>query len=329
MPYQLQILSREQIDPARWDAFVDASPEGGLFSLYGYLSALNEHWQAAIVKDQKDQWMAIMPYATVRKWRYRMVAQPAFSQFWGPCFVPLDSLSTYKQYSRKRDWGQLLVQAWQEAHLVLQNCHPYFDCPMPFYEAGYEIHTRYTYVLDLGQEEEKIWMGLEPSLRRRIRRVEERGWSLVKLDHIDPLLDLYAAQKNQGHDILGVAQNAEQRLKKLTQYLQQNQFGQLWALQDEAQEVQAAAVIAHYKEKAFYLWGTYHPQKAPAGAMAWLIWQQIIRARSAGCSIFDFEGSMVPDIARFFRRFGARPIPYLQLYKNALPLLVRWIREYR
>ena len=329
MSYQLQILPKAEIEPARWDAFIEASPEGGLFSLYGYLSALNEHWQAAVVTDKKDRWMAVMPFTEVRKWRYRMVAQPAFSQFWGPCFVPLGSLSVYKQYSRKREWGQLLVQAWQEAHLVLQNCHPHFDFPMPFYESGYEIRTRYTYVLDLHQEQENIWMGLEPSLRRRIRRVDEQEWKLVKLDSIEPLLELYAAQKNQGNDILGVAHNAEQRLEKLTQYLQQNHLGALWGLQNQAKETLAAAAFARYKEKTLYLWGTYHPQQAPAGAMAWLLWQQVLTARAAGCAIFDFEGSMIPDIARFFRRFGARPIPYLQLYKNALPLLVRWIREYR
>jgi lipid II:glycine glycyltransferase (peptidoglycan interpeptide bridge formation enzyme) len=57
--------------------------------------------------------------------------------------------------------------------------------------------------------------------------------------------------------------------------------------------------------------------------MAWLLWQAMLFARDRGCGIFDFEGSMVPGVARFYRNFGARPVSYPGLIRYRWPRLFR------
>ena len=41
----------------------------------------------------------------------------------------------------------------------------------------------------------------------------------------------------------------------------------------------------------------------------------------------DFEGSMIPGVARFYAGFGANPETYFQLKFNRLPLPLRWIKR--
>jgi hypothetical protein len=41
----------------------------------------------------------------------------------------------------------------------------------------------------------------------------------------------------------------------------------------------------------------------------------------------SFEGAVNPSLARFYRGFGAREVVYLQIRKNRLPLLFRWLKK--
>jgi len=34
------------------------------------------------------------------------------------------------------------------------------------------------------------------------------------------------------------------------------------------------------------------------------------------CGVFDFEGSMIEPVERFFRSFGAQRVPYFGITKN-------------
>lgn len=43
--------------------------------------------------------------------------------------------------------------------------------------------------------------------------------------------------------------------------------------------------------------------------------------------ILDFEGSMIPGVARFFEGFGAAPETYFQLKFNRLPLPLKWLKS--
>ena len=43
--------------------------------------------------------------------------------------------------------------------------------------------------------------------------------------------------------------------------------------------------------------------------------------------IFDFEGSNLPGVARLYKGFGSKENVYLQIRKNNLPKLVRWLKR--
>ena len=52
--------------------------------------------------------------------------------------------------------------------------------------------------------------------------------------------------------------------------------------------------------------------------MTLVLWDAIHEAKNRGSKIFDFEGSMIPTIAEFFRSFGAVQTPYLKVWKNLI-----------
>ncbi|MFZ0035415.1 MAG: GNAT family N-acetyltransferase, partial [Sedimentisphaerales bacterium] len=74
------------------------------------------------------------------------------------------------------------------------------------------------------------------------------------------------------------------------------------------------------KETAYYLLGGYDYEKKHHGAGALATWEAIKYAQQLGLKYFDFEGSMVPQIERYFRGFGGQLTPYYRVNKAKLPL---------
>ncbi len=60
------------------------------------------------------------------------------------------------------------------------------------------------------------------------------------------------------------------------------------------------------------------------GAMYFMI-DHIFKKYANTATIFDFGGSNVESIANFNKNFGAKDCVYLQVKKNSLPVIVKWI----
>jgi len=92
--------------------------------------------------------------------------------------------------------------------------------------------------------------------------------------------------------------------------------------EDSKGRVHAALYIVTDAASAYYLFGGADPQFRSSGAQNFLLWEAIRFASSRGIR-FDFEGSMIEPIERVFRAFGARQVPYLQVYgARLLPRLL-------
>jgi hypothetical protein len=68
-------------------------------------------------------------------------------------------------------------------------------------------------------------------------------------------------------------------------------------------------------QSCYYLFGAALPAHKNSGAMSLLMWEGIQLAAAKGLS-FNFEGSMVESVERFFRSFGARQQPYLSVERH-------------
>ncbi len=63
-----------------------------------------------------------------------------------------------------------------------------------------------------------------------------------------------------------------------------------------------------------------------SGAMP-LIIDHFIKLHALTDTVLDFEGSNNPNLARFYKGFGAEEKTYLQIKKNLLPAPLKWIKK--
>ena len=185
---------------------------------------------------------------------------------------------------------------------------------LPFFWAGYRIEVRYTYRLDTLGIEERLWDGLRGNIRREIRKARKRVEIRDDLG-LDRFHSVWAKTfTRQGLE----PPHSLAQLDRLDAACASRGARAMLSAQDEADRVHAVAYVVWDEHAAWYLLGGGDPALRTSGAGSMLMWEAIMRARSV-TDIFDFEGSMLKPVERFFRAFGSRQAPYLRVSRASLP----------
>ncbi len=321
------ILPGKEINPVEWDTFIDASPQGSIFALHGYASCVAPDWEAMIIYKDR-QWYAVMPFLKKIKWKWKASTLPAFVQYWGMCYGSWYPDQMYKQLSEKKKCLQIALQHFSSFHLFDHRFSTQFNYPLPFHWDNYQLRNKYTYQLALHPDINALYKGLGGKLRNELKKAEKAQIQIIEAEHTTSFLHLFQLQEQSGKTPLGNQVGQHLRLKHLSEWLIENDLGKVMVAIDRDGQTLAGALLIRYKGHTIYLAGAYDPKFHQTGAMSWLLWQSIISAKHMGDKIFDFEGSMIESIEAFYRRFGAYPVNYLEIRRNRLPLLIRWIREY-
>lgn len=301
------------------------SPQGGVFHLHGYASIIAPGWEALIVKE-KEQWVAVLPFLPNNKFGFRRSLQPRFSQYWGVCFLP-DAKTSYEALSSKKAILDQLIPEVSSIQHIIWHFSPAFDYPLPFFWNKFRLENRYTYQIALSASKEEIQASMASTIRRYIRK----GASLRVKESSDPdiLIQLFRSQQQNGHEIIGSNDKDWATVSELIRYLTSSGNGRMYVVETSDGTVAAAGLFARFGNTGTYLFGTYAPTLDNRSAMPMMMWHAICAEQAAGMEVFDFEGSMIPGVERFFRRMGGHPVSYLKVERNELPYLLRWINELR
>jgi hypothetical protein len=77
----------------------------------------------------------------------------------------------------------------------------------------------------------------------------------------------------------------------------------------------AGIYVVWDEQSAYYLMGGGDPELRSSGATSLCMWEAI-KFVSTKTKSFDFEGSMIERVERFFRAFGAIQTPYFSITKT-------------
>jgi len=305
------LVKRDEIDEDKWNRFVESSPQGYIYHYTWYLDAVFEDWQAVIIKNN-EQWHAVMPLTVKKKWGVRYALQPIFTQFLGVLYRPQES-KLEKQLADKKDWTEAIIHEIPKLKVFHYNFSPNFDYPLPFYWQKYTLHTRYNYILDLNTSMEHLHQNLNSKMRQTIKKGIENELIISQESDIN-LIGSHVDKSFLNEKMYAV-------MKKLFEQAQKRNRATLLIVKDKQGKVLTGGVFMQYKNESWInLYGSFKPnedtEKRPAGFM---VWKAIELAHKNGFKVFDFEGSMIEGVERFFRKFGARPVPYISVYRNTLP----------
>ncbi|MDR1408350.1 MAG: GNAT family N-acetyltransferase [Tannerella sp.] len=214
------------------------------------------------------------------------------------------------------------------ARSFLQHFNHAFTDWLPFYRAGYRQTTRYTYLLPDLKNVEHLWENMSQNIRRNIRKAREQHRITVRLGvPADDFVRIQAQTFERQH----MKNKQDPRvLRRLIDVCRQRGQGEIWGGYDEQGRLHAAAFVVWQKRAAYYLAGGGDPALRQSGAHSLVLWEAIQFA-ALHSDTFDFEGSMLPGVERFFREFGGIQTPYFAISKRTLSLTdrirLRWKRR--
>ena len=260
-------------------------------------------------------------YAIQRKYGFRVLGVPALTQTLGPWFA--DTGATFASGTgRQKALSQALIDQLPPHDHFEQSFHRSITNWLPWYWRDFEQTTCYTYRLEDLSDLDKIWRGFQENIRREIRKAERRHGLQVRTDlGVDAFLDLDEMTFRRQGMVLPYSRDLVRRLDVACVAHDRRR---IFFVQAPDGCLHAAVYLVWDDDSAYYLMGGADPALRNSGAGSLAVWSAIQYAATVTRS-FDFEGSMVEPIERFFRGFGARQVPYFQVRRfNNRGLKVLW-----
>lgn len=317
-PKQLKavVLERHQIEDEQWNEFIARSPQAAPYGCTWYLDVVWPGWKAVVFRE-KERFLAVLPIKVSKKYGLSYVFNPPYCQYVGLFFDPAEKKSPAFDLAYKKRLAKAIVESIPlNVKLFNVKFAPTFDYPLPFHWAGYQLHTRYSYWLDNQADKAALFKNLEERTRTYINKAIKSGLVVQMVEDIEAIVSL--AQKRNAFPL-----DAD-LLKRLWTALRQQKIGTALEVRDGQGRLHAALIYQQFQDQRIHLFSAFDADLGSLGGMSLAIWHSIETA-GPEVKVIDFEGSMLEPVENFFRNFGTRPVPYLQIKKNAFPKPIQWL----
>ncbi|WP_315919378.1 GNAT family N-acetyltransferase [Mesorhizobium sp. SP-1A] len=296
----------------------EKEPSIALFQQAWWLDATcgESGWDVALVQ-KGGEVHAALPFQAVKRRGFTMIVQPRLTQFLGP-WIRSSGATKAAEYGRQKELLTALIDALPIHDRYVQNWNPNVGNWLPFYWKGFNQSTNYTYVLKDLADIEKLWAGLQGSVRTDIRRAQNRvGIAVEANGSLEDFLNLNRLtferqDKSQPYSTAFVG--------KIDTACSTRDCRRIFIARDASGRAHSGIYLVWDANSAYYLMGGGDPELRSSGATSLCMWEAIRFAAGVTRS-FDFEGSMIEPIERFFRAFGAVQTPYFRLSRTTSPLL--------
>ncbi|HBW37899.1 GNAT family N-acetyltransferase [Desulfosporosinus sp. BICA1-9] len=308
MSLKLQPVEREA-----WQDFQKSMPLGSLFHRWEWQEIIEVGFGLRVNRlglfDEMGALKGLLPLVE-RKMSLLKLAGSPLSGAATPHSGPLgdvsmaDVLSALEEYASKNrlDYLELGLPEVMGKEDLEQN--------------GYTVEQLTTLDLQIPNELEPLWAGLEVRCRNAIRKAEKSGVEVVEAQTLEEWLDLY-------YDLsCGVYHRQEKEPPFSKEYftsLWQNLYpsGDLVVLLARYEgKIIAGGIFPRDRNVSYYLDGVSDREYNKVVPNNLIQWEYLKRAQALGIQLYDMVGANIPSIAKFKKSFGSTERNYLYAYRN-------------
>jgi len=296
----------------KYRAFCQIEKNIPIFSKDWWLDAVctEDNWDVIVI-EKGGQLVASMPYHYKKEGLFKLISMPHLTQTLGPYIKYPKGQKYYKKLSWEKEIMTNLISQLPIFDSFNQGFHSTITNWLPFYWKGFSQSTRYTYIIE-NISIEDLEKNFETDIRRRRRKAEKLGVKVVEGNDIKVFYQLN--KKTFERQGLTISYSFEY-IDNLYKICKRNNSCKMYFAKDNENEIIAASFLIYDDNTVYYLMGGIEPSKKNLGGMDVVQYESIKFAIKSGRK-FDFEGSMIESIEKYFRSFGAIQKPYFQIYKT-------------
>jgi hypothetical protein len=295
-----------------------AEPALGVFGSKKWLAAYDGKLTLVGIYKDEHQLIGGFYFLKTKKYGFNFIKLPPYTPHCGLFFTSESkNKSSVNNFSKEvitevcdyisAEKGALTILAFPSSIVDLQ----------PFIWSKYKVIPNYTYRIDLEKTMDEIKTNFDSKNRNVINKAAKEELN-VELNSINPqgLFDFFT----NSLDVAG-ANVYKTELKNLFFKFSDPSNSFSFAARKEG-KLAGLVFCAYDKNACYYLLGGVDKSAGVGGVNNLLIQKSIEKAKELGCKIFDFEGSMLKGVEKFFRSFGPDLVPYYTVNKAKLPIEV-------
>lgn len=300
----INYLKHNEIDKVKWDACIKESFNSMVYAASWYLDLVHEEWDALVEGDYER----VMPLTGRKKYSVYYLFQPFFTQQLGvfsksiltPSIIKefIDHIPAHFQYI---DINLNSFNRFEDKNLILQ--------------------SNKNFVLDLINEYPKLAAKYSVNTKRNLKKSAASKLSCIKSIKPEVIITLF--RENRGKMITKWKDRHYIQLQKLIYTSIHKGRGNTYGIFDENNQLCAGAFFVSSNNRLIFLFSGSNDIAKEKAAMTMLI-DEVIKEFAPGNMVLDFEGSNDPNLARFYRGFGAKESSYLSLRINKLKFPLNW-----
>jgi lipid II:glycine glycyltransferase (peptidoglycan interpeptide bridge formation enzyme) len=269
-----------------------------------------EGWSVVVTYNKNKEIEAALVFAIRQKWGLTTLSEPLLSPFCGVWFRQTKFKKQHEAITYRKKQLEQLIPQLPSAHRYSFRLNTALTDWQPFYWAGWQQETRYTYRLAI-EDLTQVSANFNDNTKRNIQKSAKR-FTIESSDDFDTFLKI--------NDLTYQRQNIKQPIplaiwQSVGNVLSEKQRRRLFFAKNRGGGVEAAIYVVFDDTTAYYLAGGATEEGRSNGALFGLMNHAIQEAAAQGCTIFDFEGSMLRGVEPFFRGFGGELTPYFRVFK--------------
>lgn len=276
-------------------------------------------WDYAVAR-RGEEIAGVLPYTLkIRLGIFRLIEMPPLTPYLGP-WLRASTAKYANRLGEEKDLTIELIKALPRFATFHQTFHPAITNWLPFYWSGFNQTTLYTYRIEDTGDVKKLWSETRDNVRTDIKKAQKLVQVRETVD-IEEFLHLHRLTFSRQNK---TPPHSETALRRLDAACAERGARKILVAADADGRLHAGVYLVSDSRAVYYLLGGGDPELRNSGATSLLIWEAIQWAAEQGKQ-FDFEGSVVEPIERFFRSFGGRQTPFFKIEKN--PSMI--VRLYR
>lgn len=299
----IKYLKHDEINFEKWDQCIDRSVNGMIYANSWYLDLVHSQWEALVENDYER----VMPLTTGKKFGINYLFQPPFTQQLGVFSTKHLTDEIVKEFC------EAIPSKFKFIEINL-NTHNKIKANVPGY------YPWLTHELDLISPYETLSANYSTNLKRNLKKAEQSKITIVENIKPDDIINIF--RKNKGKLLTGLKDQNYELLVRMIYVMIYKRLAYVAGAFTEANDLCAGAFFVYSKKKAIFYFSATDDTAKASGAMPLLI-DHFIQKHANKHITLDFEGSNDPNLARFYKSFGANQVIYPHIRISKLNPILR------
>lgn len=288
----IRYLTRNELDIVKYDACISNAQNFRVYANSWFLDIVCDNWDVLV----EDDYQSVMPLPKRKKYGIHYIYQPPWTQQLG--IFSLHSINEFAvlQFIKKLPKKFKLIDVFLNSNNMI---------------SSQRIKTRANFILSLDKPYESLRKKYSKGRKSSCKQAKQFNLEIIENYDHKKIIQLF--KKNKGAE-LNKNNSDYQILIKLTEHaLRLNRIKSIGVINSNDELIGGAFFLID-KYRITYLFSAINDEGRDKQAMSFLI-DHVIESNAGSNYMLDFEGSMITELASFFKSFGAHKEVYFHLKK--------------